>query len=180
MVSEQLPSRNQAVEFLKQSGCPKNVIRHCRVVAELAKEIAQECQKKGLTVNVDLVEIGALMHDVGRSRTHTVNHAVMGAEIARSFGLPEPVLSIIKRHVGGGITSSEARRLGWPRGVYVPQTLEEKIVCYSDKLIEGSQRVPFEKTLKSFSNDMPMPAVRRIQKLHDEMIRLIGDSQCLP
>jgi uncharacterized protein len=179
-VSEQLPSRNQAVEFLKQSGCPKNVIRHCRVVAELAKEIAQECQKKGLTVNVDLVEIGALMHDVGRSRTHTVNHAVMGAEIARSFGLPEPVLSIIKRHVGGGITSSEARRLGWPRGVYVPQTLEEKIVCYSDKLIEGSQRVPFEKTLKSFSNDMPMPAVRRIQKLHDEMIRLIGDSQCLP
>jgi uncharacterized protein len=179
-VSEQLPSRNQAVEFLKQSGCPRNVIRHCRVVAELAKEIAQECQKKGLTVNVDLVEIGALMHDVGRSRTHTVNHAVMGAEIARSFGLPEPVLSIIKRHVGGGITSSEARRLGWPRGVYVPQTLEEKIVCYSDKLIEGSQRVPFEKTLKSFSNDMPMPAVRRIQKLHDEMIRLIGDSQCLP
>lgn len=179
-MSEQLPSRNQAVEFLKQSGCPKNVIRHCRVVAELAKEIAQECQKKGLTVNVDLVEIGALMHDVGRSRTHTVNHAVMGAEIARSFGLPEPVLSIIKRHVGGGITSSEARRLGWPRGVYVPQTLEEKIVCYSDKLIEGSQRVPFEKTLKSFSNDMPMPAVRRIQKLHDEMIRLIGDSQCLP
>jgi uncharacterized protein len=180
LVSEQLPSRNQAVEFLKQSGCPKNVIRHCRVVAELAREIAQECQKKGLTVNVGLVEIGALMHDIGRSRTHTVNHAVMGAEIARSFGLPEPVLSIIKRHVGGGITSSEARRLGWPRGVYVPQTLEEKIVCYSDKLIEGSQRVPFEKTLKSFSNDMPMPAVRRIQKLHDEMIRLIGDSQCLP
>ena len=179
-MSEQLPSRDQAIEFLKQSGCPKNVIRHCIVVAELAREMAEECQKKGLIVNVELVEIGALLHDLGRSRTHTVHHAVIGANVGRSLGLPDSVLSIIKRHVGGGIITSEAKRLGWPRGVYVPQTLEEKIVCYSDKLIDGSQRVPFEKTLKSFSNDLPVPAVKRIQKLHHEMIRLIGDSECLP
>jgi len=105
---------------------------------------------------------------------------VIGADIARSLGLPEPVLSIIKRHVGGGITASEARRLGWPVGVYIPQTLEEKIVCYSDKLIEGSQRIPFQKTLKSFSNDLPAPAIKRIQRLHDEMTKLIGDCKCLP
>lgn len=142
--------------------------------------MAQKCQKKGLIVNVELVEIGALLHDLGRSRSHTVHHAVIGADIARSLGLPEAILSIIMRHVGGGITASEAARLGWPRGVYVPQTLEEKIVCYSDKLIEGSQRVPFERTLKSFSNDLPVPAIKRIQKLHDEMTRLIGDSKCLP
>lgn len=179
-MSEQLPSRDQAVEFLKQTGCPRNVIRHCRVVAGLAKEIAEECQKKGLTVNVDLVEIGALMHDIGRSETHTVNHAIIGADLARSFGLPETVLSIIKRHVGGGISASEARKLGWPEGIYVPQTLEEKIVCYSDKLIEGSHRVPFNKTLRSFSKDVPAPAIKRIQRLHDEMTRLIGDSGCLP
>ncbi len=179
-MSESLPSRDQAIQFLKQSGCPRNVIRHCKVVAELAREIAEECQKKGLNVNVQLVEIGAILHDLGRSRTHTVHHAVMGANIGRSLGLPESVLSIIKKHVGGGITASEAKRLGWPKDVYTPQTLEEKIVCYSDKLIEGSRRVPIEKSIGSFSNDLPAPAVRRIQKLHDEMINLIGDCKCLP
>jgi uncharacterized protein len=125
------------------------------------------------------VEIGALLHDIGRSKTHTVHHAVIGAQIAKEFGLPEPVISIIKRHVGGGITAKEARKLGWPRDIYVPQTLEEKIVSYADKLIEGSQRVSIEKTIQTFSRELPPPAIARIRRLHDEMSALIGDCECL-
>jgi uncharacterized protein len=105
---------------------------------------------------------------------------VIGAQIAKEFGLPESVISIIKRHVGGGITSKEARRLGWPLDVYVPQTLEEKIVSYADKLVEGSRRVPIERTIKSFSRQLPPPAIARIRRLHEEMLALIGDCECLP
>jgi len=106
-------------------------------VSKLAVEIAEKCRKKGYDVNLELVEIGALLHDIGRAKTHTVHHAITGAEIARSLDLPEPVISIIKRHVGGGITQKEAKKLGWPKDIYTPQTLEEKIVSYADKLIEG-------------------------------------------
>ena len=179
-MSEKLPSKAQALQFLHQSGCTESVIKHCKAVTELAVEIAKTCREKGLNVNIELVEIGALLHDIGRSKTHSVHHAIVGAEIAEGLGLPKPIVSIIKRHVGGGITAKEARKLGWPKDIYVPQTLEEKIVSYADKLIEGAKRVPIEVTIKKFSEELPPLAITRIRKLHEEMSALIGDCKCLP
>jgi len=179
-VSDKLPSREQALQFLCQSGCRENVIKHCEAVAKLAVEIAEACRENGIEVNVELVETGALLHDIGRSKTHSVHHAVVGAEIATSLGLPQPVISIIKRHVGGGITAEEAKKLGWPKDVYIPKTIEEKIVSYADKLIESSQRVPIERTIENFSKKLPPSSVARIRRLHNEMQTLIGDCKCLP
>lgn len=177
-MSEKLPSREQALQFLRRSGCLENVIKHCEAVTEIAVEIAQTCREKGLEVDLKLVEIGALLHDIGRAKNHSVHHAIIGAEMAKKLGLTEPIISIIKRHVGGGITAREARKLGWPKDIYVPQTLEEKIVSYADKLIEGSQRVPIERTIKNFSRELPPSAIGRIQRLHEEMLALIGDCEC--
>jgi uncharacterized protein len=178
-VSERLPSKEQALYFLHKSGCSANVIRHCETVAELALEIAKACKEKGLDVNLELVEIGALLHDIGRSKTHSVHHAIIGAEIAESMGLPKQVVSIIKRHVGGGITAREAKKLGWPKDIYVPISMEEKIVSYADKLVEGSRRVPIERTIENLSKELPPSAIERIQKMHKEMLTLIGDCKCL-
>jgi len=174
-VSEKLPSREQALKLLHESKCSVKVIKHCRAVTKLALEIAEACREKGLNIDLELVEIGALLHDVGRSKTHTVNHAVVGVEIAKSAGLPEPVISIIKTHVGGGITVSDAEKLGWPKDVYVPITLEEKIVSYADKLIEGSKRVPIEITIKKLSRELKGDAAERVRKLHEEITGLVGD-----
>ncbi len=149
-------------------------------MAELAVEMAEACHENGLDVDLELVHTGALLHDIGRSKTHSVHHAIVGADIAKSLGIPKPVLSIIKRHVGGGITAKEAKKLGWPKDIYSPQTLEEKIVAYADKLIEGSRRIPIEKTLENFSHGLPPAAVERVRRLHDEMAALIGDCKCQP
>lgn len=173
-----LPSREQALKFLRQSGCSRNVIRHCKAVAELAVEIAKACRKNGVEVDLELVEIGALLHDIGRAKTHSVHHAVVGAEIAKSLGLSEPLISIIKRHVGGGITAKEAKKLEWPNSIYIPQTIEEKIVSYADKLIEGSRRVPIERTIENFSRELPPSAITRIRRLHREMLVLMDDCKC--
>jgi len=177
-VSEKLPSRKQALQLLRKSRCSLKVIRHCEAVAELAIETSKALKEKGLDVDLDLVEIGALLHDIGRSKTHTVHHAVVGAEIARSLGLPKSIISIIKRHVGGGITTSEAKKLGWPKDVYIPETLEEKIVSYADKLIEGSRRIPIGVTIQRFSHELKPSAVERVRKLHEEIVDLVGDCEC--
>ncbi len=172
-----LPTREQALRFLRQSGCTKNVIIHCEAVADLAMKLAECCASVGLSVDLKLVEIGALLHDIGRSQTHSVHHAIAGSNIGRTLGLPNPVLSIIKRHVGKGISTREARRLGWPRDVYVPLTLEEKIVSYADKLTGKSRRVLIEKAMKDFSHELPPPAVKRVRRLAEEMTDLIGDCE---
>ncbi len=172
-----LLSRREALEILERVGCSQRVINHCKAVARLSLKIAKKLQSKGFNVNLKLVEIGALLHDIGRSKTHSVNHVIIGSEIARSLGLPEPLVLIIERHAGGGITSEEARKLGWPSRSYVPETLEEKIVNYADKLIEGERVVPITRTLKKFSEELgeTHPAVERIKKLHEEFLGLIGD-----
>ncbi len=149
---------------------------HCKSVAQLAVETAQACQKKGLKVNVELVEAGALLHDLGRSKTHSVNHVVAGAEIARAEGLPNSLIAIIERHVGGGITSAEATKMGWPKGNYVPITLEEKIVSYADKLVETHERVPIELTVNRLREEKLNEAADRVQKIYDEITQIIGEN----
>lgn len=174
-MSEELPSREQAIQLLCKSRCSLKVIKHCKAVAKLAVETAETCKRNGLKVNLKLVEIGALLHDIGRSKTHGVYHAVIGARILKAAGLPKPVISIVKRHVGGGITTSEAEELGWQKDVYAPLTIEEKIVSYADKLIKKSKRVPIEVALAELAKEERYDAVERILKLHKEIAGLTGD-----
>jgi uncharacterized protein len=174
-VSEKLPSREQALQLLLENGCSAKVINHCKAVAKLALETANILKAKGFKIDLELVEAGALLHDIGRSKTHTVHHAVVGAEIAEAAGLPDTVVSIIKRHVGGGITSSEAEKLGWPEDIYVPISLEEKIVSYADKLIENSKRAPIAVTIEKLSGELQPEAAERVRMLYEEITGLIGE-----
>ncbi len=170
-----LPSREQAIDLLKENHCSEQVIAHCKAVSKLATKTAQLCQEKGIAVDVELVEIGGLLHDIGRGKTHSVDHVVAGVEIARANKLPEAVVAIIERHIGGGITPQEAEQLGWPKGNYMPQTLEEKIVSYADKLVETSDcMVPLELTIERFREKKLDAAADRMLKINSEITKLIA------
>ena len=174
-MNSELPSREQAIELLREKKCSPQIIDHCIAVAEIGIKIANKLQRKGLKINVELVEVGALLHDIGRSKNQTVDHAIIGAQIAQSIGFPEPLIRIIKRHVGAGITEEEVKLIGWPKDVYVPQTLEEKIVSYADKLISESKLIPIETEINRLQNEGKKEAAERIRKLHLEIENLIGD-----
>ena len=174
-MSNGLPSREQALQFLLENRCHPKVVRHCKAVAELALKTAEILKKKDMKIDSHLVEIGALLHDVGRSKTHTVHHAVVGAELAKAAGLPEPVISIIRRHVGGGITTSEAEELGWPRDNYMPISIEERIVSCADKLIVDSKEAPIEITIQKLIEENKKEAADRVRKVYEDIQNLIGD-----
>ena len=175
---EQLPSQDKAIKLLEKSGCSPNVIQHCKTVAKLAVEMARVLQKRGFTVDTELVEIGALLHDIGRSKTHSIDHAIAGAKIAESVGMPDAVTRIIERHIGAGIPQDEAMELGWPKKNYLPETLEERIVAYADKLVEGNERVPINKTIAQFSRKLGKnhPSIARLKALDNEFQSLLGES----
>ena len=172
-----LPSPQMALELLSDVGCSERVISHCKAVSSLAVKFSRICEKKGITVDTNLVEIGGLLHDIGRSKTHDITHAVVGVEIAKSLALPEAVISIIEHHIGGGIGAKEAKKLGLPVKDYFPLTLEEKLVAYADKLISGSEIVLIEHTVNQFSKKLGInhPAVNHVIKLHEEISPLVGD-----
>ncbi len=176
-MNSELPNREQSVGLLHKYKCSPQVINHCIAVADLAVETAGKLEGKGYKINTKLVEAGALLHDLGRSKTHTVDHAIAGAQIAQSIGLPETVIRIIKRHVGAGITTDEAQMLGWPKDVYAPQTLEEKIVSFSDKLIDKSRRMPIETEIERLQTKNKHLAAERVRKLNDEITSLLGEEK---
>ncbi len=173
-MSKGLPSREQAIELLKKNKCPKTVIDHCKAVADLSVEIASKLQNKNIKVNLQLVEAGALLHDIGRSRSHEINHGLIGAKIVKSEGLPEDVASIVKRHVGGGISFAEAERFGWPKDDYMPETIEEKVVSYADKRIDKEEYVPIDLEIERLSVEHK-EAAERVRKLHEEITHLLGN-----
>ncbi|HHN64876.1 MAG TPA: TIGR00295 family protein [Nitrospirae bacterium] len=156
------------IDILKKSGCSQGVINHILAVKELSLKIADRVK---IPVDRELVRTGAFLHDIGRSRTHGIEHAVVGAEMARKMGFDDRVIRIIERHIGAGISREEARELGLPEKDYLPQSPEEKIIAYADNLLNGDRVVPFEVSLEQFKQTLGSdhPAIERYIALHREI-----------
>ena len=172
-------NENDAITFLKNAGCSPNVVDHCRVVAISARKLAEEildCSEKNgacIEIDVDAVYIGALLHDIGRSKTHGIGHAVEGAEIAIGLGLDCKIVNIIERHIGGGIPKEEAVILGLPEKDYLPISIEEKVVAHADNLVAGSDVCTLEDTISRVrQKNLDEKIVQRIIDLNNE-IRLM-------
>jgi uncharacterized protein len=150
--------------LLGDAGCSGKVIRHCQAVRDCALEYA------GRNPDADyaLVEAGSMLHDIGRSRTHSIRHAQEGADILRSRGFPEAVARIVECHTGAGLTPDECTMLGLAPRDCMPQTTEEKIVTHADNLIAGHRRVTIEESLASAFH-LPVRARTRIYRLSCEV-----------
>ena len=164
-----LPTPEECLVFLRKSGCSQSVIRHCKAVRDVAVKIAQRTQ-----ADIALVEAGALLHDIGRSKTHGIHHGVEGAQIARNLGLPESIVHIIERHLGAGIPREEARALGLPPKDYLPVSLEEKIVAHADNLIDNGKVQPIEKEIRKVLRKRNQAYAQRLQQLHEELSKICG------
>lgn len=149
------------IELLRKENTPENVIEHSKAVYNKAIKIASNFDN----ADKDLIKKGALLHDIGRSRTHDITHAIEGVKIAEKHGYSDDVLNIIERHIGAGITEEEAVKLGLPKKSYVPQTLEEKIVAHADNLVSGSEEVDLDFVIEKWK--------RRIKDSDDNIERLI-------
>ena len=170
-----IPVYEEAIIILEKVDCSQLVIQHCIAVSHVAVNLTKKLQAKGVEVDLVLVEIGSLLHDIGRSKTHTVQHAFLGSQIVASFNLSESLIKIVERHLGSGIPSEEALKLGLPNRDFIPQTLEEKIVSYADKLISGNREMSFKEALRRFSEDLGKshPAIKRFKKIHLELMQML-------
>jgi uncharacterized protein (TIGR00295 family) len=164
-----IPTPGQCFRYLREAGCSEEVINHCKAVRKIAVRIAKKAH-----ANIELVEAGALLHDIGRSKTQGIMHGVEGAKIATALGLPESLVNIIERHLGAGIPKEEAGPLGLPVKDYMPVTLEEKIVAHADNLIDSDRLHPIEKEVeKALQKGRPKHA-ERLMQLHQELSERCG------
>ena len=124
------------------------LLHHSRQVADRALYIAG--QRPGLGVDTGFVEEAALLHDVGIFLTDApaihchgtepyLVHGYLGGKLMRAEGRPD-LARVCERHTGTGLTREDiaARALPLPPADYLPETMEEKLVCYADKFYSKS------------------------------------------
>lgn len=161
------------LKILKQEETPENVIEHSKAVYKKAMVIAANFKN----ADKDLIKKGALLHDIGRSKTHGISHAVEGAKIVKQYGYPEEVQNIVERHIGAGITEEESVKLGLPKKSYIPQIIEEKIVAHADNLLSGTKDVDIDFDIAKWKRkiDKPEENIKRLIELDNELIKAFED-----
>jgi len=73
----------------------QNVLKHSTEMAHMAGLIADE-----IGADVRTVKYATLLHDIGKAVTHKIEgkHHHIGAELARKYGVPEPICHAIEAH----------------------------------------------------------------------------------
>jgi uncharacterized protein len=121
------------IATLEKAGCPQEAILHSIEVARKALEIASRVK---IPVDKKLVARGAIFHDLGKAKTYGMEHGEIGAKMAAELGLEKEIQDIILKHIRGGLTEPEAIELGLPVRDYTLNTAEEKIIIYTDRMVD--------------------------------------------
>ena len=173
-------------KYFSDKSAFKAVLSHSLAVRDAAISIANDIIKNSkVSVDLDLVRIGALLHDIGRSKYPPghgkILHGIEGYRILMNERLPKIAL-FARNHVGFGIYDYDIKlqHLPLPSGNYVPETIEQKIVSYADNLIFGSRRGDFLKVLKRFFNEISFFILKRAIDSHNEIASLSGKKMLIP
>lgn len=124
------------------------LLHHSRQVTQKALAIVDAHPE--LAIDRQFVEEAAMLHDIGICQTYApgihcvgtqpyICHGILGAAMLRGEGL-ERHARVCERHTGAGITLDDivSQQLPLPKGDYMPETLEEKLICYADKFFSKS------------------------------------------
>ncbi|MBR9698864.1 HDIG domain-containing protein [Candidatus Woesearchaeota archaeon] len=166
MISEQ-----EAIALLKKYAPSEElfqkILDHVKTVQRAALRIAEKCKD----INLDLIRIGSLLHDIGRFETHSIQHGIKGAEIIRKEGLDEALARIAERHIGAGISKEDIKdqKLPLPEQDFIPETKEEKIIAHADNLIFGDREGTFEEVLERYKKELGEEHLPKFIKLKQEV-----------
>lgn len=173
-MQKKYPDYKACVALLEEMGCSEGVIRHIKTVHRFSMMIGNRIVRQGHSLDLELLEAGALLHDIGRSRTHDIGHAIEGAKIAYEMGLPQELINIIRNHIGAGLTKEDAALLGLPVMDYIPETLEQKIVAAADNLTRGSEFQGVKEHVMGMNKKGLVEGAKRTMALHRELSEICG------
>lgn len=148
---------------------------------QVAKKALEICQAKNLPLDPVDVFCGAMLHDIGVVKCKApdiyafgnlpyIQHGIEGRKILEKHGLYK-YASICDSHTGSGITAHSIikNKLPLPVKDYLPATMLEKLICYSDKFFSKSLDLTKEKSIEEITNQMSRfgeNSLKRFLELH--------------
>lgn len=130
-----LPDLAAALDILWEHRVPPNVVQHSVAVAAVAHHLALWLRERGERLDPLLVHRGALLHDLDKvTSDKPADHGERAGRILREHGWPA-LAGIAARHVLGA----------------VPETWEEVLVHYADKIVDEDRVVGLVERVTSLS-----------------------------
>jgi len=169
-----VPSPEECLAMLAEVGVPEDVMRHIMAVTRLTMVVGRMVVGRGVPLDLDILEAGALLHDIGRCEVHSIDHGIRGATILRKRGVSEAVVGMVLRHVGAGIEAEEAASLGLPDIDLVPRTPEEKVLAGCDNLLRGDRKQTLAELKEDITEKGRPDLFPRMAELHAELCDLAG------
>ena len=163
------------------------LVLHSRQVADLAVRLGQRLIDKGEPVDLEFVEEAAMLHDIGMCHTDAlgihchgtepyIRHGILGRQMLDAIGLFRHG-RVCERHTGAGITAAEIIEqhlpIDPPRDL-LPESVEEKLVCYADKFFSKSRLDEPPKTLERVRKSLAKFGEDSVVRF-DEMATLFGE-----
>lgn len=119
------------------------LITHSTLVMKRAVRIC-DCHPE-LGIDRQFVIEAAMLHDIGICKCDApgiqcfgtepyIRHGLLGGQMLRAEGYPRHA-RVCERHTGAGLSREEiiSQNLPLPHEDFLPETMEEQLICYADK-----------------------------------------------
>ena len=124
-------SSDEGLKLLKEYGTPEHVIRHCIAVTDTAVAIGRALNKAGYSLDIDLIQGAAIIHDIARVED---KHWEVGADIAKKLGYDDEA-DIIRVH------------MFYPEFSPIDKANETDMVCLGDRLVKEDRYVGLDERI---------------------------------
>lgn len=164
---QQAPSVSECLEILANHYVSSPILKHCQVVASVAKQLAESLNRVGCCLDLQLITASALLHDLAKGNK---NHASVGAQIIKQLGY-DKVAEIVQCHMD--IKIGPCTELN-----------EAHIVYLADKLVKEDQIITLEERFnnatKKFAHipeimNKVMTRLEKAQHIQKQAENILGD-----
>ncbi|MFN8486301.1 MAG: HD domain-containing protein [Caldilineaceae bacterium] len=149
-----MKSRQEIIQLLIENGTGPDLLAHVERIERISQLIADQIEAQGGKVDRQVLEAGALLHDLGLPlrtgapitipafgdkakglTSDDIAHGITGALRGAELGFPLAVTRCALRHIPGpSLAECAVLGLPTPPEETLPVSIEEKIVSYADFL----------------------------------------------
>jgi uncharacterized protein len=163
-MTDLIPSRQTCLSLMEQYGMLPHIKDHSLQVARISVCLGKNLKARFPELNLDLVEAGALLHDIAKTETirNRGNHAQIGEKMVRALGF-DTLAPIVAQHV----------RL---EDAYFHNKWIDEVVLvhYADKRVRHDEVVDleerFEYLVKTYGHSQEV--VERIKTLYQDTLKV--------
>ena len=159
----EFPGWNLCLTWLLEQNVSHNLLLHTQTVAAIAYQLALWLRTAHHGVDPILAHRGGLLHDLAkilslRTGASSIDHGHLAAQLLLACDQPE-LAEIARRHLLFCLIDPDRS----------PETWEQKVVYFADKLVEKNQLVSLEDRLRALRERYPTDE-KRIERFLPELL----------